>query len=483
MSEVTSSVKLDQKKTSSVKISRCGDKESKAVLGCGQVSQECGAIDECCWVERKTIQIQDNIWLEGDPGFPILEQCFPKLRKLENTVDKKNGLCYTKKRTRNRMMMSDLPDDLLEEILCGIEASSLKRLQSTCKRWNHLINNRRFTIKHFEKAAKQSLSLMLNPNGVYSVSINLHRSSPVEVTEKIDLIYPHSSLDECRISEYCQTDGLLLCVCINDVFDFSNMYNQDARFVVWNPCTGETKCIQPRYPSTLSHTYSLGSYKNKKSNDISYKILSQWGCGENQEFDIYDVSSNSWRTLDVTLDCRFEFFSNVSLKGKTYWFASDEKEKQLGIFLVSFDYTTETFGRLSLPHQHPSYQTMSLSVVGEEKLSVLLQHKISSKTEIWVTNKIGETKVVSWIKVLAVDLKPELDTYHCISFLVDVEKKVLVYSAFVVGKNEHVEYIVGEDNEVREVALGIEYIPFFLNYVPSLTQIEATRKPLYLEIS
>ncbi|RID72090.1 hypothetical protein BRARA_C03996 [Brassica rapa] len=352
------------------------------------------------------------------------------------------------------MMMSDLPDDLLEEILCRIEATSLKRLQSTCKRWNHLINNRRFTIKHFEKAAKQSLSLMLNPNGVYSVSINLHRSSPVEVTEKIDLIYPHSSLDERRISEYCHTDGLLLCVCINDVFDFSNMYNQDARFVVWNPCTGETKCIQPRYPSTLSHTYSLGSYKNKKSNDISYKILSQWGWGENQEFEIYD------------------FFSNVSLKGKTYWFASDEKEKQLGIFLVSFDYTTETFGRLSLPHQHPSYQTMSLSVVGEEKLSVLLQHKISSKTEIWVTNKIGETKVVSWIKVLAVDLKPELDTYHCISFLVDVEKKVLVYSAFVVGKNEHVEYIVGEDNEVREVALGIEYIPFFLNYVPSLTQIE-----------
>ena len=172
------------------------------------------------------------------------------------------------------------------------------------------------------------------------------------------------------------------------------------------------------------------------------------------------------------MDCKFEFFSNVSLKGKTYWFASDEKEKQLGIFLVSFDYTTETFGRLSLPYQHPSYQTMSLSVVGEEKLSVLLQHKISSKTEIWVTNKIGETKVVSWIKVLAVDLKPGLDTYHCISFLVDVEKKVLVYSAFVVGKNEHVEYIVGEDNEVREVALGIEYIPFFLNYVPSLTQIE-----------
>ena len=33
-------------------------------------------------------------------------------------------------------------------------------------------------------------------------------------------------------------------------------------------------------------------------------------------------------------------------KGKTYWFASDREDGQLGMFLVSFDYATERFGRL-----------------------------------------------------------------------------------------------------------------------------------------
>ncbi|CAH8383646.1 unnamed protein product [Eruca vesicaria subsp. sativa] len=446
--------------TSSVKISRRGGKESKDIPGCGQVSQECGAIND---------KQYNNIWLEGDHGFPIRERSFPKLRKIENTVDKKYGLCYTRKKIHNTMMMSDLPDDLLEEILCRIEATSLKRLQSTCKRWNLLINSKRFTIKHFDKAAKQSLSLMLNVDGVYTVKFHLHRSPHVEVTGEIDLIYPHPSFDKRSIAEYCHSDGLLLCVCVNDV---SNISNEDFGFVVWNPCTGQTKCIQPRYPCRLGYTYSLGSYKNKKSNDSCYKILSHTGCDKNYEFDIYEVSSNSCRTLDVTLDCNFEFCRNVSLKGKTYWFASDEKTIQLGIFLVFFDYITETFGRLTLPYQYVEYQTMSLSVVGEEKLSVLLQHEVSSKTEIWVTKMIGETKVVSWIKVLAVDLKPGLQTLDCVNFLVDEEKKVLVYTAYVEEKGQHMGYIVGEDNEVIEVALGPELSPFLLNYVPSLTQIQ-----------
>ncbi|VVA97859.1 unnamed protein product [Arabis nemorensis] len=37
-----------------------------------------------------------------------------------------------------------LPDDLVEEILCYVPATDLKRLRSTCKRWNFLFDNRRF---------------------------------------------------------------------------------------------------------------------------------------------------------------------------------------------------------------------------------------------------------------------------------------------------------------------------------------------------
>ncbi|CAH8357010.1 unnamed protein product, partial [Eruca vesicaria subsp. sativa] len=53
------------------------------------------------------------------------------------------------------------------------------------------------------------------------------------------------------------------------------------------------------------------------------------------------------------------------------------KDEKLGMFLVSFDYTTERFERLSLPCKYPLgfFQDVALSIVGEEKFSVLLQPK------------------------------------------------------------------------------------------------------------
>lgn len=85
----------------------------------------------------------------------------------------------------------------------------------------------------------------------------------------------------------------------------------------------------------------------------------------------------TWRNLDVTPIPDYYFvhsYHRVSLKGKTYRFAYDSKAEQLG--LISFDYTTERFERIRLPYQCHFFDEYSLSVVGEEKLSVLLQLKI-----------------------------------------------------------------------------------------------------------
>ncbi|KAG7583341.1 F-box domain [Arabidopsis suecica] len=364
------------------------------------------------------------------------------------------------------MMMPELPEDLLEEILCRVPATSLKRLRCTCKLWNRLFKKKRFARKHFRKAPRQSLILMLKNLGFSSMSVNLHRVSPIEVTGELNLIDPHSSLNHFRHYQNCHSsDGLLLCVCVNNK-------EGGTRLVVWNPCTGQTKWIQHRKRGYI-YTYALGSYQDNKSGNKSYKILSRRTYGyQDLEFEIYEINSNSWRILDVTVDCTYMHFGNVSLKGKTYWFATDEKEKQLGLFLISFDYTTERFERLCLPYPHPyyGYKNESLSVVREEKLYVLLQRTFTSKTEIWVTNKIGETKLLSWIKVLAVDLTPE--PKFDIKFLVDEEKKVLVYTQNNGYKSQSIVYIVGKDNKVREVDFGDEFKPFLLNYVPSLTQIQ-----------
>ncbi|KAG7572735.1 Galactose oxidase/kelch beta-propeller [Arabidopsis suecica] len=360
--------------------------------------------------------------------------------------------------------MSELPGDLVEEILCRVPTTSLNRLRYTCKRWNRLFNQRRFTRKHLDKAAKQFLVLMLKQRRVCLMSVNLYGIPSLEVKGELSLIDPHSSVDQFMIFHVSHCDGLLLC----------NNVKKD-RIVVWNPCTGETRWIQPR---KIGY-YVLGSYQDKKYDNTSYKILCCCDCDYN-EFEIYEINSNSWRTLDFTLECDMDCNEwSMSLRGKSYCFASDEKEEHLGIFLVSFDYTTERFERLPLPYKCSFYEATSLSVVRDEKLSVLLELENTSRTEIWVTNKIDhETKVVSWSKVLTVDLKPELYNCYGVSFLVDVEKKILMccdinFSEEFNCKHMDMVYIVGEDNKVEKVNFGLPLsLPCLFNYVPSMTQIQ-----------
>ncbi|XP_019099139.1 PREDICTED: probable F-box protein At5g47300 [Camelina sativa] len=267
------------------------------------------------------------------------------------------------------MVMPDgFPRDLLEEILCRVPATSLQRIRYSCRLWNNICDTRRFTRKHFRKAPKQCLILMMNEFRVSSMSLNLFKNPS---TRALSLPDPCFSSEQFEISKVSHWEGLLLC---------TNVYQ--TRIVVWNPCTGETRWIQTRQ---TGGTCALGSYHDKNSHGKSYKILC-YNMGKfypRPEFAIYESNSNSWRTIDTTLECHVEHSEFcVSLKGNTYWVVSAVKQKQLGVFLLAFDYTTETFRRLCLPYQCPSFEVVSLSVVREEKLSVLLQRDARSVTEI-----------------------------------------------------------------------------------------------------
>jgi len=201
----------------------------------------------------------------------------------------------------------------------------------------------------------------------------------------------------------------------------------------------------------LYDNYTLGSYQNN-----SYNILAHTGFGYDHEFQIYEINSNSWRIIDATLDFKLGYIGRgVSLKGKTYWIASGEEEKRLGKFLISFDYTTERFERLCLPNKYPCYATLALSVVREEKLSMLSQRGIKSKAEIWVTNKIGETQVVSWRMVLALDLQPKRCIGESGSFLVDEKKRVVVCCDNIRDQGKTTVHIFGEDNKVKQVGFEV----------------------------
>jgi len=76
---------------------------------------------------------------------------------------------------RENMTMPDLPPDLVEEILSRVPATSVKKLRSTCTQWNAIFKDERFTEKHFSKAPKESMVLMLKEHRVCPVKVNLNK--------------------------------------------------------------------------------------------------------------------------------------------------------------------------------------------------------------------------------------------------------------------------------------------------------------------
>ncbi|XP_023641893.1 putative F-box only protein 9 [Capsella rubella] len=317
------------------------------------------------------------------------------------------------------MMMQKLPVELVEEILYRVPATSLKRLRSSCKQWNALFYNQRFTHKHFRTAPKESMILMLKDVRVFP----------------------------------------------------------DDKLVVWNPCLRETRWIQLKADYKKQYSRFALGYKNNKS-CRSYKILRCWRHDINERFydvsyEIYEFSSDSWKVFDkFSLQDSIVVKTGVSLKGNSYWFTAKNK-------LLSFDFKTESFKPLRcLPPPVQDCDWIILSVVREEQISVI--HQNYSNIDIWMSNNIDDTQAtLSWRKSFSVELK--LPTNFCfylicpLSFLIDEEKKVVVCFKRK-DFNSHM-VIMGEDgayyteHSLVSSETWTEH-PCIFNYVTSLVRIQ-----------
>ncbi|CAA7028844.1 unnamed protein product [Microthlaspi erraticum] len=369
--------------------------------------------------------------------------------------------------------MSNLPRDLWEEVLSRVPLTSLRKVRSTCKKWNTLSKDSFFAKKHLGQVAEEANELMvvMMDYSVYLMGFNLNPDAESCIKRQGKLIFPGS--DQIEVGQVSHCDGLLLCV------------SRDRNtLVVWNPYCGKPLWIESE--RSVGYLYTLGYDKSKNS----HKILRFRGS---VDFTIYDLNSDSVseRVLDIAPD-RMEYNDNssVTLNGNAYWHATkvEDSDNLDQNFLVCFDFTRETFGpRLPLPFEHVfvDVDTVSLSVVrGREKLAVLFQPCDTYKVEIWVTSKI-EPDALTWeSKVfLEVSLKQTIHPQFQFfiggaSFFIDEEKKV----AMVIDKEfdravqptRHQAYIIGVDGSLKRVDLGESAdkhnIPLACSYLPSFIQ-------------
>ncbi|EOA30752.1 hypothetical protein CARUB_v10013895mg [Capsella rubella] len=384
--------------------------------------------------------------------------------------------------------MSELPGDVVEEILPKVPLTSLSALRSTCKKWNSLSKNR--IVGKAAAVRKQFLGFIMMDYRVCSMRFNLQGIGNDE-----EFVHPSIKqvgiLDKIEISNVFHCDGLLLCV-----------LKDNSRLVVWNPYLGQTRWIQPRDSFHRLDRYALGYDK-----DRNHKILRIFADyeGRNQVFgyEVFSFRTDSWKAFHLTPDWDIESHQRgMSLKGNAYFLAQEKKLKvgrrKVEDFLLSFDFTRETFGpRLPLPiRSYEADNFVSLSCVGEEQLAVLHQSwGICDVLEICVTNKIDPDAVV-WSKFLSsvsgFSVNPRAG-----SFFIDEEIKVAVVFDLDEDKGNETcrnqtAYIIGQDGYFKSVNVGearnlgkpdkdgytprLYCRPLVCSYVPSLGQLQINNK-------
>ncbi|XP_010449648.2 PREDICTED: F-box protein At5g42460-like [Camelina sativa] len=306
------------------------------------------------------------------------------------------------------MIMSDLSRDLAE-VLIRVPLTSLRAVRLTCKKWNDVCKDGSFLKKHIVEAKKKQVNefemIMMTNFKVYLMTVDLHSNLEPSITLKGTLFSlkddanHHHQVDD--IIRVCHCDGLLLCI----------TKDLNSRLVVWNPYFGETRWIQPRKSYHILDDYALGYDEKKRYKILRFVDDSYAYRVEEQicEFELYSFESDSWKVvLTVPPEWEIEFHNRLSIKGNSYWYATDSAEDGVG-FLICFDFTTERFGpRLPLPFNAslPYEDIVTLSTVGEEQLAVLFQDDDTLRMEIWVTSKVEPTEVL-WNKFfLAVDMRP-----------------------------------------------------------------------------
>ncbi|CAA7013249.1 unnamed protein product [Microthlaspi erraticum] len=362
------------------------------------------------------------------------------------------------------MMISNLPRDLVEEILSRVPLLSMKAVRHTCRNWNVLTKNHSFAIMHIGKAAAREKDfLMITEDcGVDLVSINLHgigNNVDLSIKRKGTLVSQENSAKVLNISHVFNCNGLLA------------LLSSDTELVVWNPYWGKTRCIKLGNNIQIPFSFALGYDKSSGSHMI-FKIF-------NHGVEIYDLksNSNSWKVLDDALDRDIKLLAKpgVSLKGNTYWFAIDNDQEGFSIItLVCFDFTRKRFGpRLPLPFhcEHAAY--VSLATVREEKLAVSSHRWNDFKIEIWVTSKI-EPDAVSWSCFLKFEIMLLFDRFKVENFFIDEEKKVAVVFYETYSKFKSC-CIIGEKAFLRSVYLtnstDIQLCRLVSSYVPTPVQL------------
>ncbi|KAG2271372.1 hypothetical protein Bca4012_073620 [Brassica carinata] len=434
--------------------------------------------------------------------------------------------------------ISDLSQDLIEEILSRLPLTSPRAASSTCKQWNDLYKDESCTKKHRGKAANDTMMIRVCNSRACLVSVDLQgarkqKNGLFELSTE-----PIGQLNHITVSDVYHCDGLLLCLHKKGMvksdsvgqgglslkgntyfvarerlgmreyvicFDFTSERFRHCLGLESNYGNGETvilSAVREEQLAVLIYRVDTNAIEIRITRKIEANELS-W-----RNFLKVDMKPFMLRGMfSMSPPCRSFFvdekkkvalicdnhFSRAYMIGEDNYFKIVAQGKTTR-WPVVCSYVPSLVqipkgpvharGKRKCRHfldlNYRNGDSVILSSVREEQLAVLFYRVYTYETiEIRVTTKI-EANELTWRTFLKVDVKPFgfsgmfWKFLQFGSFYVDEKKKV----ALICDNYFSRAYVIGDDNYFKVVAPGESTRwQHVCSYAPSSVQIQKAPVP------
>ncbi|XP_057767882.1 F-box protein CPR1-like isoform X2 [Salvia miltiorrhiza] len=295
--------------------------------------------------------------------------------------------------------MSDVPNDVLREILIRVPAESVLTSRAVCKAWKLTIDDPSFL--HFHSTNLQHCShptiLIRESKGGGITFLSLDRLNPIDSLQQIDL-HPfkqliHHGLPRLLQPPAASCHGLIL---------ISHRRNW-RNWAIWNPLT-QTLHELPQPDADLQsvsgRSASVGFGYDPAAED--YKVvridkLHQGGVITYDRTLVYSMKLRNWRRIGDFPYVIASAGNGVFLNGALHWQSRDG--------IAALDLGTEQFSLLPRPHlmsPSPARYTSELLDALNGYLFLSYYHEQGQGLDVWlmIDYRVGD----SWIKLCSIDI-------------------------------------------------------------------------------
>ena len=297
--------------------------------------------------------------------------------------------------------MSNLPLDVIAEILSRLPVKFLSRYLCVSKQWYALIHSQAFINLHLRRSIESNTDRTLILHQQHATvpfdyfSVHLRNDDPFGKPMKIQ----HPPLPVCVNMSTQQIHGL--------VFVHSNT----GELAIWNPLIRRYRKLPTLEKVFPRITIALGFGYDTLNDD--YKVLRVVQF-LNREFDVkmYSLKSKSWKNIKEQWPKKGWKRSSktVSVNGALHWLVAENKQGP--VMILAFDLANEKFRDFATPRQPPTYGAERFLEAGLEGFLEACLEVLNGKlcfivnldkkdNEVWLMEEYGEGS--SWTRVYKIE--------------------------------------------------------------------------------